>query len=466
MKTQRRDFLRAGVAAALYGAAGHGWTQEPEDDARADASTVSGWGLVPGILAKIVPPQFQDMDFLITNYGASSGHGTDCAPAIKAAIQACHNSGGGRVIVPAGNWLSNGPVHLLSDVNLYLEDGAVLTFGTTPKDYLPVQLVRWQGIRCYNYSPLIYAYKQENIAVTGSGRINCQGTPVWSKWKKLQKTDWALLQKQAEDGVPLKDRVYGAGHYLRPSALDLYECKNILIQGITIADSPFWTIHPTFCTNVTVLEVTVTQGAPNDDGCDPDSCKDVWIAGCSFSTVDDNISIKAGENPDAVGLPGCENIVVQNCDCVYSDWSSLTLGTNVGSTIRNVFMEGCTVGRTRNAHFIKAHQNWGGGVQNVYFRNNKIGTCDSVISLEPDVDSEAGTMGPPAFANINLHNVTCDQVVDVAFFLIGDPRLPIDGVALSNIAIKNVSRISAIKNVSGFSATGITANGKPVTVIP
>jgi polygalacturonase len=464
MKTPRRDFLRAGLAAAAFGAARRGWAERLPRSAGDGGGLLSGWDQVPGILAKIVPPQFPDIDFLVTDYGAIGDGKSDCAPGIRAAIEACHEAGGGRVVIPAGNWLSNGPVHLLSNVNLYLESDAVLTFGTEAKHYLPVQPVRWQGIRCYNYSPLIYAYQQENIAVTGSGKIDAQGTPVWSAWINLQTPAWTLLQQQAADGVPIEQRVFGAGHYLRPTTLDFYECNNILVQGITIADSPFWTMHPTFCTNVTIQEVTVTQGAPNDDGCDPDSCTDVWIAGCTFSTVDDNISIKAGENPDAQGLPGCTNIVVQNCNCIYSDWSSLTVGTNIGGGVGNVFMENCTIGRTRNAHYLKAHGNWAGSVENVYFRNNQIEQCYTVLAIQPDAYMDPGSFGPPAIDNINMQSVTCEQATEEAFILMGDPRLPIFEVSIANVAIRSAKYVGTATNVDGLSAEGITVAGKPVTI--
>lgn len=459
----RRAFLRAGFAAATYGAWKPGWARQTENNHRPVQSSGPGWSQLPAILAAIVPPQFPDRDFVITEYAAHNRNGSNWAPAINAAIRACNQAGGGRVVVPPGTWLSNGPIRLLSYVNLYLEPGAHIVFGTDPKDYLPVQLVRWQGIRCSNYSPLIYAYQQRDIAITGWGSFNGQGW-IWNAWTHKQRPDWRSLQKMAQDGIAVQDRVFGDGHYLRPAMFEPYDCANILVQGVTFAGSPFWTMHPTFCTNVTIQEVTVESGAENDDGCDPDSCLNVLVEGCNFSTVDDNVSIKAGLNPDAQGLPGCENIVIQGCNCLRSDWSGLTIGTDIGAYVRNVFMQNCTIDNCLSAHFIKAHSNWGGGVENIYIRSNSILTCHNVLSLQPDSYKDPGTFGPPVYSNINMQDVTCAEALGQAFAFAGDPRLPIEDVNLSNIVVEKAKQVASISNTLDLIATGITVNGQQVEI--
>jgi polygalacturonase len=461
---RRRDFLRSGLAAAVLGATGPAWARQSDQGRAPESPKDSGWDQLPSILANIVPPTFPDNDFAITDYGAVDSPDADAAPALAAAIAACNRAGGGRVVVPAGQWMSNGPIHLLSNVNLYLEAGATIKFTTDPNRYLPVQLVRWQGVRCYNYSPLIYAYQQENIAITGSGTLDGQGSPTWYPWVKKQTPDWTMLQEMAREGVPVEKRIFGPDHFLRPGFFEPYDCKNILVEGVTLQGSPFWTLHPTFCTNVTIQEVTVWAGTANDDGCDPDSCEYVLVAGCSFSTNDDNVSIKAGLNPDAVGLPSCENIVIQSCNCLSSDWSGLTIGTQVGGVVRNVFIENCTTNNSINAHFIKGHANWGGGVEDIYIRSNHIYSCDSLLALKPDSDDEAGTMGPPRFSNINLADITCEDAKAIAFNFTGDARLPIDGVVLIDISFENAKKLDVIANTAGIEASEITLKGKLVSL--
>ncbi len=456
----RRDALRFGLAAAICGVSRRGWGDPmgtripppppPDPD--------QGWAQLPSILAQIVPPTFPDRDFVITDYGTSA---SDVNPALNAAIRACNQAGGGRVVVPAGEWISKGPIHLLSNVNLYLEANATILFAFEPSAYLPVQLVRWQGIRCYNYSPLIYAYRQENIAVTGSGLINGSGY-LWAPWANKVTASWAILLEQAKEGVPVEQRVFGTGYHMRPTLFEPYACENILVQGITFWGSPFWTMHPTFCTNVTIQEVTVIPGELNDDGCDPDSCLNVLIEGCNFTTVDDNVSIKAGLNPDADGLPGCENIVIQNCNCLRSDWSGLTLGTDMGGGIRNVFIQNCSVTDCINAHFIKGHANFGGLVENVYIRSNQVGTCESLLALVLDSISGVETFGPPIYSNINMQDVTCVKSNGPVFFFDGNPRLPIDEVYLDNIDVQHAKSVASIENTTNLTADDIVVNGNPV----
>jgi polygalacturonase len=467
MRIPRRNFLRTGLGAAAFGAAGRAWPKQLDRLAAPDAAQATGWSQVPAILAGIVPPKFPARDFVITDYGASDEKNFDSNGALKTAIRACNKAGGGRVVVPGGTWLSNGPIHLLSNVNLFLEDGAEVLFGTHPADYLPVQLVRWQGIRCYNYSPLIYAYQQENIAITGTGKFNGQGTLTWNIWSHLQHDDWILLQSQSLDGVPVEKRIYGAGHFLRPGMFEPYECQNILVQGVTFEGSPFWTMHPTFCSNVTIQQVTVLPGAKNDDGCDPDSCQNVWIAGCSFTTVDDNISLKSGLLPDADGAPACENIVIQDCVCQDSVWSGLTIGSNTSGFIRNVFMEDCMVVNCENAHYIKSWSNFGGGVVDVYIRNNKVVQCQHLLTMQPDLYPAAADFGPPVISHISMQDVTCESCTDTAFLLQGDVRRPIEDVILENIAVQTLSKkgLDQIANILGLQASGITVAGVPVQIV-
>lgn len=468
MLIPRRDVLRAGLAAAAYAGFAHHTAFAIERPHAPKSPGSSPWDQLPAILAAIVPPQFPALDFDILDYGASTHSRADSAPAINAAIVACNQAGGGRVVVPAGRWTSNGPIHLLSNVNLFVEEGAVVTFGSDPTDYLPVQLVRWDGKRCYNYSPFIYARQQTNIAITGAGVFNGQGAQHWDGWANKSGPGAALLKAMAEADIPVVNRIFGTGYYMRPTMFEPYDCQNILVEGVTFKDSPYWTLHPTFCTNVTIQNVTVEPGGRNDDGCDPDSCRDVLVAGCRFTTEDDNVSVKAGQLPEAAGLPACENIVFQNCDCIRSSWGGLTIGSNLGGGIRNVFFENCSIGKCLIAHYIKGWEHYGGSVEGVYIRNNKAGSCENLFAVGPDVDTGAGSFGPPVVSSISMQNVSCDDSKGTAILFNGDPDRPIAGVTLSDIAINSSSgqRALDIVNTTEITATGITLNGMPVSIGP
>lgn len=215
------------------------------------------WSQVPAILEKIVPPEFPDLEINVIEYGAVADLNMNSQPAIQKVIDTCAAMGGGKLIIPAGEYLLNGPLHLQSNINLHISEGATLFFGSNPNDYLPVVEVRWEGTRCLNYSPLIYAYEKENIAITGKGTIDGQQQKFWQLWKLIQDNDKVRLRTMGKNLVPLEERVFGKGHFLRPTLIEPYKCKNILIEGVTVKNSPFWTIHPVFCTNVTVRNVNV-----------------------------------------------------------------------------------------------------------------------------------------------------------------------------------------------------------------
>ncbi|MEM9895558.1 MAG: glycosyl hydrolase family 28 protein, partial [Bacteroidota bacterium] len=279
---------------------------------RAKELEQEGWAQVPAILERIIPPTFPDSVFLLTDYGAIGDSVTNSLPAMKRAISACSNAGGGKIIVPHGQFFMDGPIHLKTNVHLYLSKGARIFFTNDYEKYLPAVKVRWEGTVCYNFSPLIYAYQQRNIAITGEGIIDGAAREWSIEWRKVQKPDKKILRQMGNDTIPVHQRVFATGfldldsdgnddgygdgklHYLRPSLVVFYECENILLDGIHLRDSPFWTLHPVFSKNVTIRNIDVYGRVLNDDGIDPDSSEDVLIEGCTVATHDDAISIKAG----------------------------------------------------------------------------------------------------------------------------------------------------------------------------
>jgi polygalacturonase len=394
--------------------------------------------MVPDILSQIQVPAFRSKDFPVTDYGADPHGHSDSLPAFKAAILACNQASGGRVTVPAGRYIVNGPIYLRSNVNLYLEAGSKIDFGTRVADYLPPVLVRWGGVRCYNYSPLIYANNEQNIAITGSGVLNGQCQDSWAAFGKNEAADSALLQQMPLKGVPVEDRIFGAGHYLRPTFFEPYECENVWVDGVTFVLSPFWTIHPTFCKNVTISNVTVLPGENNDDGCDPDSCLNVLIENCTFTTVDDSISIKAGEAPDSDSLPGTKNVVIRNCKTVSTVWGAMTVGSNVSAGVSNVFFDGYSAGTSRNAIYIKGNRNAGGLVENINLRNCSIGQCEHLVSIIPaGYGTDSLPLVPPKIDGLSLDTVTCQNATVSAFALDGTAQNPILDVTLSNVTIES-----------------------------
>ena len=267
----------------------------------------------PQIEARIKAPTFRDKDYKLFDYGKKSKtKGFLYTELINKTIDLCSREGGGRVIIPKGEWLT-GPITLKDNVNLYLEEGATLLFTTDPSQY-PLVRTRWEGMDCYNYQPLVYANGATNIGLTGKGTLDGQAdnSNWWGMSAKrghdytgtepiaTQKVGRPLLQEWNENGVPVEKRQMGDGYGMRPQLVNFVDCKNVLIQDVTLLRSPFWVIHPLFCENLTVKGVHIQNDGPNGDGCDPESCKDVLIEDCFFDTGDDCIAIKSGRNRDGI----------------------------------------------------------------------------------------------------------------------------------------------------------------------
>src|SRR5216683_4924148 len=188
------------------------------------------WSQVPKILARIKPPVFPKRDFTVTDFGAVGDGTKDCTEAFQRAIVACNGASGGRVVVPAGIFLT-GAIHLQSNVNLHISEGATLKFATDPKKYLPVVFTRFEGIECLNFSPLIYAFEQENIAITGTGVLDGSASAEnWWAWARRgsddtdssARRDIRRLLELGERSIPVEQRIFGPGHLLRPNFIQPY----------------------------------------------------------------------------------------------------------------------------------------------------------------------------------------------------------------------------------------------------
>lgn len=211
----------------------------------------SPWDKMDQIISSISEPQFPNKTFNVLDYGAVGDGKSDNTEAFKKAIAKCSEAGGGMVLVPKGTY-ATGPIHLKSNVNFHLEAGSELRFSTDPTAY-PIVHTSFEGIELMNYSPLIYAYQQKNIAVTGKGILNGQASERnWWTWKGSETYGWKegmpsqldslnlpKLMEMAEDGIAVSDRIFGEGHFLRPNLFEAFECNTVMMQGVTIKNAPF-----------------------------------------------------------------------------------------------------------------------------------------------------------------------------------------------------------------------------------
>ena len=386
-----------------------------------------GWDtLYHQIEQSIKKPEFADAQFDITKYGASTeASAADNQKAINAAIEACSKAGGGKVIVPAGTY-NTGAITLLSNVNLVVEKDATLLFAFEPELY-PIVPTRWEGIDCWNLQPCIYAYKQENIGITGEGIIDGGGTnDTWWQWCGKDSYGWepgeigqnmgsrARLLQLAEDGVDMNERKFTAQDALRPQLINLYFCDGILIENVTLLRSPFWVIHPLLSTNITVKGVHIDNDGPNGDGCDPESCNGVLIEDCIFNTGDDCIAIKSGRNNDGRlwGKPS-ENIIIRGCQ-MNNGHGGVVIGSEISGGCRNVFAENNKMDSPELERVVRIKTNTcrGGIVENIYARNIEVGQCkESVLKINLDYEAKENCCRGflPTVRNVYLENVTCEK---------------------------------------------------------
>jgi len=461
MTNSRRDFFRAGVAA--LGCADRIWSAAAGDP----------WEQADAIRARINPPAFPKRDFELVRYGAVADGEKDSTEAVSRAIAACSQAGGGRVVAPAGVVLT-GPIHLKSNVEMHVPAGATLRFVRDPRRYLPLVYTRWEGTECLNYSPFLYADGQENIAITGAGTLDGQADcEHWWPWKGRANCGWAKGQPSQEtarnalmdmgaNDVPLSGRKFGEGHYLRPNFIQPVRSRNILIEGVTMVNSPMFEINPVLCANVTVRDVKISSHGPNNDGCDPDSSTDVLIENCVFDTGDDCIAIKSGRNRDGrrVGKPS-ENIVIRNCQ-MKDGHGGVTIGSEMSGGVRNVFAENCRLSspNLNQALRFKTNAMRGGTIENVFVRNLTIGEIADAI-LQVDFFYEEGPKGPerPVVRNIEIRNVTC-QKAKYAVYVRGFPNAPVRDIRLDHCDFRNVASANVLENVEGLSLAGVMVNGK------
>lgn len=443
----------------------------PVDASPPAAAPTLEWADVPAILARIHAPEFPAQDFDVTAYGAKGDGRTDSLPAVRAAIAACNAAGGGHVVVPAGTYLLNGPIHLRSNVDLHLAEGSTLLFSGRPEHFLPMVLTRWEGVVIYNYSPMIYARDAENIAVTGHGVIDGNAHQVFRRWamdvSKLQDKAQELSRQMGAAGIPVTERQFGEGSFLRPSMIQPYECRNVLIEGVTVKDSPFWVIHPTFCTNVTVRGVTVDSLLINNDGCDPDSCTDVLIEDCRFHTGDDGIALKAGRDADA-WRDGrmTENVVIRNC-VFQSKINALCIGSEMSAGVRHVFMEDCRVEEGESCIYFKSNADRGGSIENVRVRRVQIGQSRAgVIRFETNYHSYRGGHAPTAYRDFVIEDVTCADAVNYALFAEGTHESPIENVLLRNVTVTKAREPLFLRNVAALRLENVSVNGTALPVVP
>lgn len=422
------------------------------DSARTHLLENDPWDHLPDILNRISAPSFASIEYSLVDFGAHPDGATDCTDAFRKAIGACHMAGGGRVIVPPGDWLT-GAIRLKTGVELHVTEGATIKFKRAPQAYLPLVHTRWEGTEVFNYSPFIYAMNESNIAITGKGFLDGQADGLhWWSWDKIirgkgEESARKLLHEMNDTGVSLSERVFGEGSYLRPNLITFFRCRDILIEDVTLLRSPMWHLHPLESENVTVRRLTIESSGPNTDGCNPESCKNVLIEGCNFNTGNDCIAIKSGRNSDGrrLNIPS-QNIVIRGCR-MKGGHGAITLGSEITGGVRNVFVENCFMGSAtlRSAIRVKNNSIRGGLLEKLYCRRIFVDeVCTSI--LEMDFNYEEGGAGNfiPCARTVQISQLVanrCTRIADVQ----GAQNGSISNVKMKDCYISNVAELHRIE---------------------
>lgn len=460
--------MRAAVIAGLSGSAPTG----------SEAAAVTYEEITvraPFAMPVLTVPVFPSRDFVITDYGAKAGGEFLNTEAIRRAIAACHEAGGGRVVIPVGTWLT-GAVHLRSKVNLHLVDGALLSFTDNPADYLPAVQSSWEGWECFNYSPLIYALGCENVAISGRGKIEPR-MARWHSWAKRPPAHMEALKKlytMGSTGVPVAERQLAVGEAnLRPQLIQFNRCRNVLIEDVTIRQSPFWTIHLFLCDTVVVRRVDISAHGHNNDGIDPEGTRHLLVEDCRFDQGDDAIAIKSGSNQDGWRLnQPSENIVIRNCT-VLNGHQLVAIGSELSGGVRNVYVHDCryvTVPGAPllrppfNVLYVKTNRRRGGVVENITMENidaTGVQFKMGVFGIETDVLYQWRTLVPTyverltSIRGITLRNIKVGATA-TPFRILGDKDRPVDDVVLENIVIDTVrGQKNRYEHVQNVRETGI-----------
>lgn len=438
----------------------------------------------------IEQPKIAKRTVVITKFGAkTTASAVQNQQAIHRAIAYLAKQGGGKVVVPAGNW-QTGALRLASGIELVVSKDALLQF-VFDRSLYPLVKTSWEGMMCWNYSPCIYSYGADDVVVSGEGTIDGGGSnETW--WPMCGKQVFGYvkgvtkeaqvsgsrrrLQQLAEDDVPWDERRFGLGQGLRPQLINFVKGNRVRVSGVTLLHSPFWVIHPLLCKNVTVDGVKIWNEGPNGDGCDPEACENVLIQNTHFHTGDDCIAIKSGRNNDGrMWNKPSRNIIIRNC-VMEDGHGGIVIGSEISGGCKNVYAEDCTMDSPHLDRVLRIKTNncRGGLIENINMRRVKVGQCkEAVVKINLDYEPEEPCYRgfEPEVRNVNVEDVTCrksaygvlivgrDSVENVSDIRLKD--CVFNGIGRENVRITGKTRNVKFDNVMMNGSLVLASEDRP-----
>lgn len=508
MRTPFRTFCMLVVALASLLWMTMACTTSPSSAESLTADDAYVYADLPFDMPRVERPAFPDYEVRITDFGARGDGVTCCTEAIRQAIETVHGKGGGRVVVPAGVWLT-GPIELLSNVCLHTEQNALVVF-TDDFEAYPIVDTSFEGLDTRRCQSPLWARQAENIAITGHGVFDGSGDgwrPV--KKSKLTASQWKALVASGgvvEDEVwyPAPGSLKGARAcqsfnnpvgietdeewdeirpWLRPVLLSLIGCKRVLLEDVTFKNSPAWCLHPLSCEHLTINRVKVFNPwySQNGDALDLESCRYVLVTRCTFDAGDDAICIKSGKDADGRlrGQP-CQYVVVKD-NVVLHGHGGFVVGSEMSGGVKNIYVSNCTFLGTDVGLRFKSTRGRGGVVEAIYidrinmldipheallfdlFYGGKAAGEETAAELRDRMKADVPpvTEETPAFRNIHISNIVC-RGAGRAMLFNGLPEMPITDISVSNVVVTEAREgivLSQTRNVS-FDSVRIDTPGE------
>ncbi|MGJ8667154.1 MAG: glycoside hydrolase family 28 protein [Patiriisocius sp.] len=391
-------------------------------------------------------PEIPDFKINILELGAKNDGVTDCKKAFDKAIRKIRKNNGGQIIVPKGNYKINGPLHLVSNLNLHLKEGSRLIFGSNPKDY-PLVLTSWEGTMLYNYSPMIYGNNINNVSITGTGTIDGDAKETWNTWKELQEKSQKLSRDMNHNQVDVEERIFGNTHFLRPQLIQFLNSETILIEDVTITNAPFWCVHILKSNNVTLRGLKYNAYNKNNDGIDIEQSSNILIENVAFDNADDNIAIKAGRDDDgrlSSDLPS-QNIIIRNNK--FKGLHAIVIGSEMSAGVKNVYAYNCqTSGYVKRGIYLKTNSDRGGYIKNINVDNVDFGDVEDAFYITSNYHGEGSGNFPSKISHLVFSNLKFKNVSNTAIVIEGYPNFKVENVTFTNINIQNAKNAMTLTN--------------------
>ena len=414
------------------------------------------------ILEHITGAEIPDLTVSILKLGAKGDGKKDCKPAFDKAMKMAKKKGGLHIIVPSGVYMLNGPIHLVSNVCIDLQEGATLMFSDNPEYYLPAVKTSWEGTFLQNYSPFIYGYQVHDVSIIGKGTIDGNAMNTFATWRAKQKTDQLLSRKMNHESMAVSERNFGEGQFLRPHLIQFFNCSNITMEGVFITNSPFWCIHLLKSENIICRGLRYDAKLVNNDGIDPEYSRNILIEDVHFNNGDDNVAIKSGRDNDGwdnTSTPS-ENIIIRRCH--FKGLHAVVIGSEMSAGVRNVFIEDCDyAGYCKRALYVKTNPDRGGFVRSIHVNNCQFDEVEDLFYITSMYAGEG--LDNNHFSDVTdiyINNVSCNKARAGGIILQGTKQKPLRNIVFNHVDIKEVKNALSMDNTEDIVFRNCHLGGK------